>query len=274
PTLVSLGRGDESALVSHSPAMKAHAPAMTIPGLPEGVTPEDAHHHEWAHVAIGAVDGLEPVEIRSDIHPKSEKGAGATAVFQGAAIRDVDGNIDPEALGKQETQWLTQKMAGPASHEVFKGMTREEVKASPATRSDFRQARAIIREVHPDFTATQVEQAVDAAYDRARDFLTKPHIADRIRANAAVREEGLSHTLHASHGRVTQFAEDIRNAHTEYTGGDAGPDGGGAGEGGEKAEKPAAKGKEKNAGRGDGGRKQGTPEPAVEVAATSRGVKV
>jgi hypothetical protein len=269
PHLVSLGRSDESALVSHSPAMKAHAPAAVIPGLSEGVTSEDAHLHEWAHLAIGAVDGLEPIEIRSDIHPKSEKGAGATAVFNGAAIRDAAGNIDPEALGNQETQWLTQKMAGPASHEVFKGMTREEVKASPATRSDFRNARAIVREVHPDFTPKQVEQLVDAAYDRARDFLTKPHIADRIRANAAVREEGLSQTLHASHGRVNQFAEDIRNAHNEYTGTDTEPDGSGAGEGGEKAEKPAAEEGKKDAGRGEGGKPEGAPKPAGEAAAAS-----
>lgn len=274
PHLVSLGRGDESALVAHSPAMKAHAPAMVVPGLPNGMTTDDAHLHEWAHTAIGAVDGLEPVEIRSDIHPKSEKGAGATAVFNGASIRDADGNIDPEGLSKQETQWLTQKMAGPASHEVFKGMTREEVKAHPSTRSDFRQSRAIVREVHPDFTPSQVEAVVDAAYDRARDFLTKPHIADRIRANAAVREEGLSHTLHASHGRVNQFAEDIRNAHSEYTGGESGPDGGGAGEVSEKAEKPAAEGEEKNAGRDKGGSGKGTPKPAVKVAATSGEPKV
>lgn len=274
PHLVSLGRGDESALVSHSPAMKAHAPAMPVPGLSDGLTTEDAHLHEWAHTAIGSVDGLEPVEIRSDLHPKSDKGAGATAVFNGAMLRDANGNIDPEALGKQETQWLTQKMAGPASHEVFKGMTREEVKASPASRSDFRTSRAMVREVHPDFTAKQVEAVVDAAYDRARDFLTKPHIADRIRANAAVREEGLSHTLHASHGRVNQFAEDIRNAHSEYTGGESGPDGDGAGESGEKAKKPAAEGKEKNAGGDKSGVGEGTPKPADKLAATSRESKV
>jgi hypothetical protein len=270
PTLVSLGRGDESALVSHSPAMKAHAPAAVIPGLPEGVSMEDAHLHEWAHMAIGAVDGLEPVEIRSDIHPKSEKGAGATSVFNGASIRDAAGNIDPEALANQEVQWLTQKMAGPASHEVFKGMTRDEVKASPATRGDFRQSRAIIRELHPDFTASQVEQVVDLAYDRAHEFLTKPHIADRIRANAAVREEGLSQTLHASHGRVSQFAEDIRNAHNEYTGTEPGPDGAGAGEGGEKAEKGEAAGK-KTPGEGEDRRGTGTPKSAREAAA-ARGV--
>lgn len=270
PTLVSLGRGDESALVSHSLAMKAHAPAGVIPGLPEGITSEDALGHEFAHLAIGAVDGLEPIEIRSDIHPKSEKGAGATAVFNGAAIRDAAGNIDQEALANQEVQWLTQKMAGPASHEVFKGMTRDEVKALPANRSDFRTSRAIIREIHPDFTASQVEQAVDLAYDRARDFLTKPHIADRIRANAAVREEGLSQTLHASHGRVTQFAEDIRNAHNEYTGTEPQPDGAGAGEGGEKVEKGEAAGK-KTPGKGEGGRGEGAPKPAGEAAA-ARGV--
>ena len=269
PHLISLGRGDESALVSHSPAMKAHAPAMPIPGLPEGITSEDAHMHEWAHTAIGAVDGLEPVEIRSDTHPKSEKGAGATTVFNAGAIRDAIGNVDPEALGNQETQWLTHKMAGPASHEVFKGMPKEEVEASPATRSDFREARAIVREVHPDFTASQVQQVVDAAYDRARDFLTKPHIADRIRANAAVREEGLSPTLHASHGRVNQFTEDIRNAHNEYTGGESGPDGGGVGEGGEKAAQPATEGK-KNAGAGEGGRGEGTPKSSSEAATARR----
>jgi hypothetical protein len=271
--LVKKGMGDDSLLVSHPPApdMKATAEPMNIPGLPEGITTEDALRHEFAHIAIGVIDGLEPVEIRSDIHPKSDKGAGATAVFNGASIRDAAGNVDEEALANQETQWLTQKMAGPASHEVFKGMTREDIQNSPATRSDFRSARAIVREVHPDFTATQVNAVVDAAYDRARSFLTQAHIADRIRANAAVREQGLSQTLHASHGRLSQFAEDIRNAHNEHTGNDAGPDGGGAGEGGEKAENPAAEGEEKNAGRDKGGKPEGAPKPASESSKT-RGV--
>src|SRR5579859_2531022 len=271
PELVNKGQGEDSLLVSHSPAMKATAKPLDIAGLPEGMTSEDAHLHEWAHTAIGAVDGLEPVEIRTDLHPKSKKGASATAVFNAASIRDAAGNVDPELLGQQEVQWLTQKMAGPASHEVFKGMPREDVENSPATRGDFRDARAIVREVHPDFTSKQVSEVVSAAYDRARDFLTKPHIADRIRANAAVREEGLAQTLHASHGRVNKFAEDIRNAHTEYTGNDAGPNGGGAGEGGEKAEKPAAEGEEKNAGRDQAGKREVAPEPVSE-SATARGV--
>ena len=270
PTLVSLGRGDESALVSHSPAMKAHSPAMVIPGLQEGLTSEDGHLEEWAHNAVGAVDGLEPVEIRSDLHPKSEKGAGATSVFNAAAIRNPDGSLNVPELARQEVQWLTQKMAGPASHEVFKGMTRDDIKTSPANRSDFRQARAIIREVHPDFTPSQVEQVIDLAYDRAHELLTKPHIADRIRANAAVREDGLAQTLHASHGRVNQFAEDIRNAHNEYTGTDNRPDGGGADEGGEKAAAGEPEGK-KDAGEGKVGREPGASKAAGKSAEAGGG---
>lgn len=274
PHLVSLGRGDESALVSHSTAMRAHAPAAAIAGLPEGVTSEDAHIHEWAHNATAAVDGLKPLEIRSDLHPKSEKGSGATSVFDASEIRNPDGSVNEDELRNQMTQWLTQKMAGPASHEVFKGMTREEVKASPATRSDFREARATVREVHPEFSPSQVEAVVDAAYERSRDFLNKPHIADRIRANAAVREEGLSPTLHASNGRVNQFAEDIRNAHSEFEGNDNTPNGTTSGEGGEKAEKPAAEGKEKNAGGDEGGKSEDTPKPARKSKDTSGAAKV
>ena len=245
PHLEALGRGDESGLVSHSPAMKAHAPATEIKA-PEGMTSEDVHRHEWAHVAVGAVDGLEPIEIRSNEHPESRKAA-ATSMFNVESLKDAGGNTDPEAMANQEVQWLTHKMAGPASHEIFNGLTYDEVKALPGARTDFRQAREIVRQVHPDFTPKQVEDTITAAYDRARDFLTMPHIADRIRANASVREEGLSPTLHASRGRITQFAEDIRNAHNEYTGTESGPDGGGAGEGGEKSETPKPEGK-KNGG--------------------------
>jgi predicted GNAT family acetyltransferase len=266
PHLESLGRGDESGLVSHSPAMKAHAPATEIKA-PEGMTSEDVHRHEWAHVAIGAVDGLEPIEIRSNLHPESKKAA-ATTMFNTDSLKDAGGNVDSEAMANQEVQWLTHKMAGPASHEIFNGLTYDEVKALPGARTDFRQARDIVRQVHPDFTPKQVEDTVTAAYDRARDFLTMPHIADRIRANASVREEGLSPTLHASRGRITQFAEDIRNAHNEHTGTESGPDRGGAGEGGEKPEKTAAEG-EKNGGAGKERAGEGASGVAGKNAAAS-----
>lgn len=258
PTLDAAGRGDESGLVSHSPAMKAHSNIGMIEG-PEGLSPEQILRHEWAHIAMDAVDG-EPTghEIRSDSHPKVTPGSSASAVFDASAIKDPEGNIDPEALKGQLTKWLTQKMSGPASHEVFDGMTKDEAMSHPGTRVDVRQARSIVREVHPEFSPSQVEEVVDGAYERARDFISQPHIGDRIKANAAVREDGLSETLHASRGRVSQFQKDILEAHNEFEGTtNPEPSGGGTGEGGEKAAQPATKaGKEKNAGgskeRGEG----------------------
>jgi hypothetical protein len=269
PHLVSLGRGDESALVSHSPAMKAHAPASPIAGLPEGITSDMAHRHEWSHMALNAIDNEAPtgVEIRSQFHPES-KGA-ASSIFDLSKLADENGNVDPEALQAEETRLLTQKLAGPASHEVFDGMTKDEAMSHSGTRSDVRQARAIVRDIHPEFSAAQVEEVVDAAYERARDFLTKPHIADRIKANAAVREEGLNQDYHASRGRISQFQEDIRKAHEEQTN-EPQPSGGGAGEGGEKAEKPAAEEGKKNAGGSEGGGKAESPKPS-EKPATARG---
>lgn len=258
--LVSLGRGDESGLVSHSIAMKAHAAPLPIAGLPEGVTPEMAYRHEFAHLALDAVDG-EPtgVEIRSDKHPLVKRGAGASSVFDASTIRDAQGNIDPEALQTSIVKWLTNKMAGPASHEVFDGMTKDDVLSHPATRSDIREARSFVRDVHPDFTPGQIEEVVDTAYDRARDFISQPHIADRIKTNAAVREEGLNETLHASRGRVSQFQRDVLEAHNEHEGtNEPQPSGDGTGKGGEKAEKPAAEEGEKNTG---GSEERGGEEP-------------
>lgn len=273
PHLVSLGRGDESALVSHSPAMKAHVSVADIAGLGEGMTPEKVMSHEFAHLAFDAVEG-EPtgVEIRSDKHPLSQKGTGATSVFDGAAVKDAAGNVDPEALQTQIVKWLTQKMAGPASHEVFDGMTKDEALSHPATRNDLRQARGFVRDIHPDFTPGQIEEVVDTAYERARDFISQPHIADRIRANAAVREEGLHSNLHVSRGRVSQFQRDILEAHNEYEGTDGTePSGGGTGEGSKKAEKPAAEEGKKNA----GGSKERSGEESrkpVGKSETARGV--
>lgn len=261
PHLMKLGRGDESALVSHSPASKAHAPAQPVAGLGEGLTSEDAHMHEWAHVAADAIDhtggeeGPTAMEIRTDKHPKSQPGTGASAVFDASDIKDASGNVDPEKLQTRLVKWLTNKMAGPASHEVFRGMTKEDAMKHPATRSDINDARYLIRQVDPDLTPKQVEEQVDAAYERMRGFLSQSHVADRIRANAAVREEGLPETHHASRGRVEQFQRDILEAHNEHTGSEGPePDGGPTGEGGEKAAQ-SAEGEKKNAGgKKDGGK--------------------
>lgn len=267
---------EDSAMVSHSPAMKAIKPAAEFnpKDLPEGTTSADVHREEWAHTAMGAIDGLEPIEIRSDSHPKNADGALASSVFDAAQIKDADGKYNPEMLKHQLAQWVTQKMAGPASHEVFRGADRAELKTDAAHRADFREARQMIREVNPDLTSKEVEEQIDAAYDRAHSFLSKSHIADRVRANAAVREEGLPETLHASHGRLNQFAEDIRKAHNENEGIDTEPNGGGDGEGSEKpAPKPesgadggegteaerggkAENGEEKNEGRNSRGSKE------------------
>lgn len=273
PELDKLGRGDESGLVSHPVAdgMAANAPVMPIAGLAEGQTTQTALREEFSHVGVGALVGLEPLEIRSDQHPLSQKGAGATSVFNAEAIKNPDGSINPEALALQEQQWLVQKMAGPASHEVFDGMSREDIKAGPSNRQDFRDARNIYRQLHPDATPAMVEAALDKAYDVARGWLEKPHIADRIRANADVREQGLPVTHHASRGRTIQFSEDLTNAHRQ-AGTNGRSDGGEAGGGGEKAAPGEPEGK-KAAGAGEGGRGEGAPKSAGGVGATKPGAE-
>lgn len=258
PHLASLGRGDESGLVSHTIARKAHAPAAEISGLGAGLTSQDAHIHELAHLAMDAVDG-EPtgIEIRSDNHPATSKGAGASTSFNTESIIGEDGLVNPEKLKLELDKRISQKMAGPASHEVFGGMTKEEAMNHSATRSDVRQARAAVRMVEPDWPDSKVNEYLDGAYERARNFLTQPHIADRIKANAAVREEGLPDTLHASRERVSKFQQDILEAHNEHQGTtDSGPNSGGAGKGIEKNAQPATEEGKKNAGGSEGGRGQ------------------
>jgi hypothetical protein len=272
PHLVSLGRADESGLVSHSPAMKAHSPALPIDAA-EGISSEMAHRHEWSHIALNAIDSEKPsgLSILAKTHPEAE--GAATSLFDMSHLLGEGGMVDPDTLMAEETRLLTQKMAGPASHEVFDGMTKDEAMSHPGTRTDLRQARQLVRDIHPEFSASQVEEVVDAAYERARNFLTKPHIADRIKANAAVRETGLNQDYHASRGRVTQFQDDIRKAHEE-NGNEPQSSGGGAGEGGEKAEKPAAEEGKKNAGgskeRGEAESRKPAEKPAT---ASGRAVK-
>ena len=272
PHLASLGRGDESGLVSHSIARKAHAPAQEISGLGPGLTSQDAHIHEAAHLVIDAVDG-EPtgVEIRSDKHPDVPKGSRAATVFNASELKNPNGDINIEKLEPVLNKWTTQKMAGPASHEVFTGMTKEESLAHSATTGDVRQARAIVRLVHPDWSEGKVNEYLDGAYERARNFLTQPHIADRIKANAAVREEGLPDTLHWSRERVSQFQKDIREAHNEQGTDDSGPDRGTSGEVGKESVRPASEGKEeKNAGGSEGGRGRVVQEGDGASEAASR----
>jgi hypothetical protein len=270
PILKSKRLEELSGLVSHGATSQAHTIPMEITDLPDGLTSDMAHRHEWAHIAIGAVDGLEPLEIRSELHPKSDPGYGASAIMNLQPIRDAAGNVDPDLMRNQLTQWLTMKMAGPASHEIFDGLTSEEALKNPATIGDIRSARTIVRQLHPDFTSQQVADVMAASYNRARAFLTKPHIADRIKANALVREDGLTDQLHASNSRVVNFADELRKAHNEHEGTEPTPDGGGTGEGGEKAAKPA-EGEEKKAGGDKGGRGEGTPKSASE-SPTARGV--
>ncbi len=269
PHLASLGRSDESGLVSHSPAMKAHSPAEPIKAA-EGITSEMAHRHEWAHMALNAIDSEKPSgnAILAASHPEAE--GAATSLFDMSHLFGEGGMLDPDTLRAEETRLLTQKLAGPASHEVFDGMTKDEAMSHAGTKSDVRQARSLVRDIHPEFSPSQVEQVVDAAYERARNFLTQPHIADRIKANAAVRETGLNEDYHASRGRVTQFQDDIRKAHEE-NGNEPQSSGGGAGEGGEKTEKPAAEEGKKNAGRSKAG-SSGEPRESAGQSETARGV--
>jgi hypothetical protein len=273
PALHALGRGDESGLVSHTIARKANVPASEISGLGEGVTSNDAHIHELAHLAMDAVDG-EPtgIEIRSDKHPTVGKDTGAAAVFSTASIVDKNGIIKPEKLKVELDKRVTQKMAGPASHEVFGGMTKEDAMSHSATRSDVRTARLAVQTAEPDWSRIQVDEYLDGAYETARNFLTQPHIADRIKANAAVREEGLPDTLHVSRERVSKFQRDILEAHNDYTGtANSGSDSGGAGEGGEKNARPAGEGKEeKNTGGSEGRRGQVVPRGDGENQAADR----
>jgi hypothetical protein len=255
PTLVSLGRSDESALVSHSVAMKAHSPATEITGTK--VSSNDAHIHEVAHAAMDAVDEPTGIEIRSDKHPSMPKGSGAAYVYDTSSIVDKNGIVDPEKLLSQIDKRVNQKLAGPVSHEVFGGMTKDEAMSHPATRTDVSGARTAVRTAYPDWTPSQVEDYIDAQYEATRKFLTQPHIADRIKANAAVREDGLHESLHMSRGRMMQFQRDILEAHNEHEGTDSGPDSGGTGEGGEKDARPAGDGaEEKDTGGSESGRGQ------------------
>jgi len=228
------------------------------------------HIHEWAHVALGLLDGLVPEEIRSNLHPESQPEAGATTRFNADSILDTDKNIDLEKFASQEAKWITSKMAGPAAFEVFGGMSKLEALSSPASSGDIRTAKALVKGVHENWTDTQVNQAIEAAYDRAHSFLSQPHFADRIRANAAVRESGLPKTLHVSRGRILNFADDLRGAHEEFQTRGSSTTGGQSSEGRSKAEEAERAGEEKKPG-GDRPGSSGTARPVVEESKPAGG---
>jgi hypothetical protein len=255
PHLLSVGRADESALVSHSQAvgMEAHEPAAEVENLPAGVTSQMAHVEEFSHHTIHNLlrpDGStsEGQEIISAKNENINKGGALGATY---TPQDYT-NMSPEDIVAHKTFLATQKMAGPASKEVFFGWSKEDAMTHPSNRGDVSDARRLLREANPDATPTQINEQLDAIYETARKTLAQPHVAERIRANAAVREKGLPDTLHASRGRILQFNKDMTEAHNEATGGNSGPTGGESPESGKKAEKPAAEDGKKN-GRGEEG---------------------
>jgi hypothetical protein len=279
PELDRLGRGDESGLVTHTIARKAHSPVMEISGLSEDTSTIDALTHEFAHHAMDAAEGdANGVEIRSDKHPKIGEGAAAASVFKVPSVLDESGSgaVDPDKLNAELAKKVSQKMAGPASREIFKGDTKEEAMAHPSTKNDMSTAKEAVLAVHPDWSGPQVADYLDAGYERARDFLSQPHIAERIQANAAVREDGLPDTLHASRERISNFQREITEAHNEHQGTtNAGPDSGGPGKGSKGGKKPAAEaGKKKNVGgdTGRGGQEPRTGNEADEHAGGGTGI--
>ena len=273
PILAADGLGHLSGMVSHPLAdnMMAHSEPMKITDLPEGISSEDAHREEWAHIAVGLLDGLDGREIWSSNH-EGVGDAAAAAIFTAPNdLRNPDGTYNGDAVKKKYVQWLTQKMAGPASHDVFSNKTYEELKAGKGHRGDFNDARAMVRSVHPEYTPQMVEADVEAAYERAKSLLMQKHIADRIRANAAVRENNLPDTHHASAGRIARFKEDLMEAHNEHGTNDLGPDGGGNPKGGKGIENAGEGGSEGEAESRPAAEKTDEGRETGEAASGARG---
>jgi hypothetical protein len=178
--------------------------------MPEGVTPQQFHTHEWAHNAVAAMNGIRMGEFLSDQHPRlagDPNITGGTDQLDKPFLKDpkADEKYSPEEIEDNTEKWLETHLAGAASDELIHGV---EFDKNKAIGGDVQDARELLRSA--GIEGAEATARIKAAYDHVKEKLETPGVLDTIQVNAAAREANLPGTKHASAARVENFQNGVR----------------------------------------------------------------
>lgn len=188
--------------------VNAHAKAK--PQAQKQFVSENIHGHEWGLVCTATIEGVAAGIFASHLHPNVKD----TSLYGGVNFKE-----DPYLLQESRDQkytttqiwentqkWLRILMGGAATDELLYGITFEN---NNALLEDVAKSENLLRQHHINIEDSKI--LIQVAFNKAKqNFIDHPDLLKAIRANSAVREEGLSPEFHASEGRLANFQEIVR----------------------------------------------------------------
>ncbi len=188
-------------------------PALQIPGerLPKSHFSLDTLVHELAHATVAAAEGFTPLEIKSHLHPDvGPKTSAATEITYTGVKTGADGKMTVDSARQNIGGIMSTILAGAAADETFSGIPFDRNKG---ISSDIRTAKKVLDAL--GYPEEKWDSMIKAGFDRANSHLTQPKIGDTLKANAAVREEGLPDTQHISNQRMRGYVKEIQRIRNE-----------------------------------------------------------
>ena len=203
-------------------ATEANAAEAVKGGLQERL-PKNAHYpgdvqsdidHEVGHHVVAQANGIKTTGgVLSDRHPLT---TGVAAIqFDFSPWADEDGNVTIDSIAPHVDEVVRAYLGGPAADEVLHGHSLED---NAGAAGDLDIVRGLLRDL--GFSPEDAEAKIAKLYQEAKEPLTKPGVADKIRELTATREAGIPTTQHVSQDRLDQLSEDL--GYGKKSGGNAG----------------------------------------------------
>ena len=192
-------------------ATEANAAEAVKGGLQERL-PKNAHYpgdvqsdidHEVGHHVVAQANGIKTTGgVLSDRHPLT---TGVAAIqFDFSPWADEDGNVTIDSIAPHVDEVVRAYLGGPAADEVLHGHSLED---NAGAAGDLDIVRGLLRDL--GFSPEDAEAKIAKLYQEAKEPLTKPGVADKIRELTATREAGIPTTQHVSQDRLDQLSEDL-----------------------------------------------------------------
>ena len=204
-------------------AAAAAKTAETAEGGLQERLPKNAHYpgdvqsdidHEVGHHIVAQANGIKTTGgVLSDRHPLT---TGVAAIeFDFSPWADEDGNVTIDSIAPHVDEVVRAYLGGPAADEVLHGLSLED---NAGAAGDLDIVRGLLRDL--GFSPEDAEAKIAKLYQEAKEPLTKPGVADKIRELTATREAGIPTTQHVSQDRLDQLSEDL--GYGKKSGGNAG----------------------------------------------------
>ena len=139
----------------------------------------------------------------------------AAIQFDFSPWADEDGNVTIDSIAPHVDEVVRAYLGGPAADEVLHGLSLED---NAGAAGDLDIVRGLLRDL--GFSPEDAEAKIAKLYQEAKEPLTKPGVADKIRELTATREAGIPTTQHVSQDRLDQLSEDL--GYGKKSGGNAG----------------------------------------------------